>query len=124
MNTFYPYNSRLKKLARELRQNMTLGEVLLWQKIRGHQLGYQFHRQVPISEYIVDFYCHELFLAIEVDGSTHDHPDVAVSDLSRQSELESLGIKFIRFEEKEIRDNVDTVVEVVERWIDFNKISP
>ena len=86
MNTFYPYNPRLKNLARELRQNMTLGEVLLWQKIRGRQLDYQFHRQIPIGEYIVDFYCHELFLAIEVDGSTHDHPDVAVSDLSRQSE--------------------------------------
>jgi very-short-patch-repair endonuclease len=124
MNTFFPYNPRLKKLARKLRQNMTLGEVLLWQKIRGRKLGYQFHRQIPIGEYIVDFYCHELFLAIEVDGSSHEHPDVAVSDLERQCELESLGISFLRFEEKEIRDNVDIVVEIIEQWIEINKISP
>jgi very-short-patch-repair endonuclease len=120
MNTFYPYNPRLKKLARELRKNMTFGEVLLWQKLRGRQLGYQFHRQIPISEYIVDFYCHELFLAIEVDGSSHDHPDVAVSDLERQSEIEALGIHFLRFEEKEVRDDVDSVVDALEKWIEFN----
>jgi very-short-patch-repair endonuclease len=102
---------------------MTLGEVLLWQKIRGRQLGYQFHRQIPIGEYIVDFYCHELFLAIEVDGSSHEHPEVAVSDLDRQDELESLGIRFLRFEEIEVRNSVDSVVEVIERWIEINKIS-
>jgi very-short-patch-repair endonuclease len=120
MNTFFPYNPRLKKLARKLRQNMTLGEVLLWQKIRGRKLRNQFHRQIPIGEYIVDFYCHELFLAIEVDGSSHEHPEVAVNDLERQNELESLGITLLRFEEMEVRDNVDSVVEVIERWIELN----
>lgn len=63
---------------------MTLGEVILWQEIRNRKLGFQFHRQVPIKEYIVDFYCHELLLVIEIDGSTHDHPEVAVNDLQRQ----------------------------------------
>jgi len=121
MNTYYSYNPRLKELARALRKNMTFGEVLLWQKLRGRQLGYQFHRQIPISEYIVDFYCHELFLAIEVDGSSHDHPEVAVSDLERQSEIEALGIHFLRFGEKEVRDDVDSVVDVVERWIELDK---
>lgn len=121
MNTFYPYNPRLKKLARELRKNMTFGEVLLWQKIRGRQLGCQFHRQIPIEEYIVDFYCHELFLAIEIDGGSHDHSEIAVSDLKRQNELEALGIRFLRFEEKEVRKNLDGVVGIIERWIDLNR---
>lgn len=83
-NKIPPYNPKLKELARQLRKNMTLGEVLLWQEIRNRKLGVQFHRQVPIKEYIVDFYCHELLLVIEIDGSTHDHPEVAVNDLQRQ----------------------------------------
>jgi very-short-patch-repair endonuclease len=118
-NTFYPYNPKLKELARELRKNLTLGEVILWQKIRRRQLGYQFHRQIPISEFIVDFYCHELHLAIEVDGGSHDHPEVAVNDLQRQNEIEDFGIRFLRFEEKEIRRDIDAVVEVIEHWIEL-----
>jgi very-short-patch-repair endonuclease len=118
-NTFYPYNPKLKELARELRKNLTLGEVILWQKIRRRQLGYQFHRQIPISEFIVDFYCHELHLAIEVDGGSHDHPEVAVNDLQRQNEIEDFGIRFLRFEEKEIRRDIDAVVELIEHWIEL-----
>lgn len=120
-NTFYPYNPKLKQLARQLRKNMTFGEVLLWQKIRRKQLGIQFHRQIPIKKYIVDFYCHELHLAIEIDGSTHDHPEVAISDFKRQQEIEDLGVKFLRFDDKEIRKNTDEVVEVIEKWIDLHE---
>lgn len=119
-NKIPPYNPKLKELARELRKNMTLGEVLLWQEIRNRKLGYQFHRQVPIKEYIVDFYCHELLLVIEIDGSSHDHPEVAVNDLDRQNDIEKIRIQFLRFEEKELRKNLDGVVEVIERWIELN----
>lgn len=62
----------LKQLARELRKNSTLSEVLLWDELNKKKLGFEFHRQVPIKNYIVDFFCHELMLAIEVDGSSHD----------------------------------------------------
>jgi len=120
-NRIPPYNPKLKELARKLRKNMTLGEVLLWQEIRNRKLGFQFHRQVPIKNYIVDFYCHELQLAIEIDGSSHDHPEVAVSDLERQNEIEAEGIQFLRFEEKEVRKNLDVVVEVIENWVELNK---
>lgn len=99
---------------------MTLGEVLLWQEIRNRKLGYQFHRQVPILNYIVNFYCHELQLVIEVDGSSHDHPEIAVSDLDRQKEIEEEAIQFLRFEEAEVRKNLDRVVDVIERWIELN----
>jgi very-short-patch-repair endonuclease len=72
-NKIIPYNPKLKSLARQLRKNSTLAEVLLWQNIKTKSYGYEFHRQVPIYEFIVDFYCHELHLAIEIDGNTHDY---------------------------------------------------
>jgi very-short-patch-repair endonuclease len=96
-----PYNPKLKPLARKLRNNSTLSEVLLWNKIRKKALGYEFHRQVPISEYIVDFYCHELMLAIEIDGSTHDYN--FDYDSNRQKALEELGIRAIRFLDAEVK---------------------
>ena len=71
-NKIIPYNPKLKELARELRKNSTLSEVLLWIKIKGKAMGVEFHRQVPIDNFIVDFYCHELMLTIEIDGSSHD----------------------------------------------------
>jgi len=116
-NKFYPYNPKLKKLARKLRKNMTLGEVLLWQEIRNKKLGYQFHRQVPIKNYIVDFYCHEIHLAIEIDGGSHNFTETGIYDLSRQNELEELGIHFLRFEENEVRKNLNLVLETIENWI-------
>lgn len=119
-NKIHPYNPELKKLARKLRKNMTLGEILLWQEIRDRQLGVQFHRQIPLYNYIVDFYCHELQMAIEIDGRSHDHPEVAIEDLTRQEELESHGIHFLRFEEKEARKNLNEVLNVIERWIECN----
>ena len=66
------YNSRLKEKARELRNNSTFTEVMLWNYLKKKQMkGYDFHRQKPLDEYIVDFFCIELMLAIEVDGESH-----------------------------------------------------
>lgn len=64
MRNIIPYNKKLIPLARELRANMTLSEVLLWQEIKNKQLGVRFSRQIPIDNFIVDFYCKELQLAI------------------------------------------------------------
>lgn len=119
-NEILPYNPKLKPLARKLKKNMTFCEVLLWQKIRKRALGVQFHRQVPILDYIIDFYCHELKLAIEVDGVTHLHPEVSVSDLNRQKEIEKLGVSFLRFEDAEIKENMNEVLDSIEYWIDSN----
>jgi very-short-patch-repair endonuclease len=119
-NKIFPYNPKLKKLARKLRNNMTYGEVLLWQEIRGKKLGHQFHRQVPIKNYIVDFFCHELSLAIEIDGSYHDHPEVSISDLNRQQEIEKIGVNFLRFNESEIRKDLSSAVEDINNWIKLN----
>ncbi|MBT0813133.1 DUF559 domain-containing protein [Litoribacter ruber] len=83
-NRILPYHPKLKALARELRKNSTLSEVLLWILIKNKALGVEFHRQVPIDNFIVDFYCHELMLAIEIDGNTHEYEEVAVNDTRRQ----------------------------------------
>jgi len=106
------YNPELKEFARQLRKNSTLSEILLWQKIKGKALGFEFHRQVPLSEYIVDFYCHELMLAIEIDGHTHDYK--YEPDKNRQGKLESLGVKFIRFSDIDVKRSLNDVLRALE----------
>ena len=108
-NKIIPYDPKLKLLARKLRKNMTLAEVLLWQEIRRKRFGVEFHLQVPMLSYIVDFYCHELMLAIEVDGSSHQFQKVQVKDIKRQEELESFGVRFIRFSDMEVKRNMNEV---------------
>jgi len=128
LNNFYmstkrkiiPYNPELKDLAKELRRNMTLSEVLLWNELKNKQvLGYDFDRQRPICNFIVDFYCKELSLAIEIDGDTHiyryDYDD------ERQRSLEKLGVHFLRFEDIEIKKNMNNVLRVIEDWIKKKK---
>jgi very-short-patch-repair endonuclease len=115
---FIGYEPHLKALARELRQNMTLGEVILWRHLQGKRMcGYDFDRQRPIDRYIVDFYCKRLRLAIEVDGSSHDGEVAKQNDFVRQSRLESLGVCFLRFSETQVRSQTKTVVQTIEIWI-------
>ena len=111
-NKIIPYNPKLKSLARELRKNSTLAEVLLWINIKGKCYGHEFHRQVPIDEYIVDFYCHELNLAIEIDGNTHDY-NFEMDDI-RQKNLEKMGITFIRFNDRDVKSSMTDVLRGLE----------
>ncbi len=71
-------------------------------------MGVEFHRQVPMDEFIVDFYCHELMLAIEIDGNSHDFR--YDSDAKRQGILEEFGVKFIRFTDHEVKKNMFSVL--------------
>ena len=119
-NPILAYNPRLKRLARELRKNGTLAEVLLRREIKGKMLCYEFHRQTPIDEFIVDFYCHELRLAIEIDGSSHEAPEAYQRDLKRQARLESLGVSFLRFADQDVKQNLNEVVETIRYWIENN----
>lgn len=110
------YKSSLKEKARWLRNNMTLAEVLLWNKIKGKQLlGYDFDRQKPILGFIVDFYCKQLKLIIEVDGFTHDYK--MEYDKQRQVQLESLGLSLLRFQDFEIKKDIENVVQRIVDWI-------
>ena len=106
-NKIIPYNPKLKEYARKLRKNSTLAEVLLWNNIKNRALGVQFHRQVPMLNYIVDFYCHELMLAIEIDGSSHDYR--YFEDLNRQNKLEEYGVTFMRFSDVDVKNNMFSV---------------
>jgi very-short-patch-repair endonuclease len=117
------YERYLKELARKLRQNMTLGEVLLWQRLKRKQMrGYDFDRQRPIDRYIVDFYCKDLKLAIEIDGSSHDGEAAKVNDEIRQERLESLGVRFLRFTDADVKRNIEMVVGSIEQWIDESSL--
>ncbi|MBD2251973.1 endonuclease domain-containing protein [Nostoc parmelioides] len=116
--TIIPYNPLLKERARELRKNMTPGEVTLWKHLKGKQMcGYDFDRQRPIDQFIVDFYCKKLMLAIEIDGSSHDSPEAQERDGERQRRLESLGVRFLRFREEEVCCDVEGVLRVIEDWV-------
>ena len=111
-----PYNPKLKILARSLRNNSTKSEVLLWNYLKGKQIkGFDFHRQKPIGNYIVDFFCNELMLAIEIDGESHYGNEE--KDKRRQNEIEKFGVKFLRFDESQIYYSLDKVLKSIEEFV-------
>ena len=100
---------------------MTLSEILLWQQLKKKQvLGYDFHRQKPIDEYVADFYCPRLKLVIEIDGDSHDGKEDA--DRKRQEKLESLGLTVMRFWDSDVKSNVDGIVEQLREWIEARRV--
>ena len=104
---------------------MTLSDVLLWQELKGKQgLGYDFDRQRPIDNYIVDFYCKDLMLAIEIDGDSHDHEEISQNDLKRQKRLESLGVRFLRFDDLDVKKEMSWVLDEISHWINENGPTP
>ena len=123
---YLPYNKNLKEFSRKLRNNSTLGEVLLWQSLKAAQLkGYKFNRQKPLGNYIVDFYCKRLNLVIEVDGSSHWSEDAVVNDRIRQEILEDMGLRFLRFEDVDVRKNMPLVLHTILQFIEeFEKENP
>ena len=113
--TIIPYNPKLKELAKKLRQNMTFSEVKLWNELKNGQLmGYDFDRQRVIGNYIVDFYCKDLKLALEVDGITHQDEKVIQNDEIRQEELEAAGVQFLRFDVREVKQDMPNVLRAIE----------
>ncbi|MEJ8756687.1 endonuclease domain-containing protein [Pontibacter sp. H259] len=112
---YIPYQLYLKDLARQLRNNSTLGEVLLWQELKGGALlGLDFHRQKPLDCFIVDFFCPELQLAIEIDGDSHDYG--FEQDMIRQQRLVGLGVQFLRFQVKEVKHEMLNVLREIEHF--------
>ena len=112
------YNPKLKELAKQLRQNMTFSEVKLWNELKNGQLmGYDFDRQRPIGNYIVDFFCKDLQLALEVDGITHLDEKIIKKDKIRQEDLESYGVSFLRFDALLVVNKVEAAVREIRDWI-------
>ena len=106
-----PYRRKLKNRARELRSSMTDAETVLWTQIRRRQLlELQFLRQRPIGGYIVDFYCPEAALVVEIDGGQHYTTEGKETDEGRDNYLKSLELSVLRFSSTEVLNNIDGVV--------------
>ena len=123
---FYHFNKDLKQFSSELRSNSTLSEIIMWNEVlKARKLGYQFHRQRPVLNYIGDFFCKELKLFIELDGSTHFEKSVRVKDKKKQTEIESHGFTLLRFKDEEVVISVDEVRQKLKNWIsDYEKMHP
>jgi len=125
-----PYDKSLKELAKRLRKNSTLSEVILWNGLKaGKMRGYSFNRQKPIDQYIVDFYSKELDLVIEIDGISHDSK--VEKDVKRQKKIESYGLTVLRFNDRDVKNDLQNVLFAIEGWIEnfeksisSNKTSP
>ena len=102
------------KLAKELRKLDTEAEKILWSRLHNNQvLGLQFRRQHPINRFIADFYCPEIKLIIEVDGSIHELPEYQSQDLGRSDILNDFGITVIRFTNEQIIEEIDSTIEQI-----------
>ena len=109
-----PYNKYLKLPSRDLRNNMTDAEQMLWQRLRRKQiLGLQFYRQKPILNFIVDFYGPAAHLVLECDGSQHYTIDGVAADRARDQALGQLGLNVLRFDNRQILTEIDAVIELI-----------
>jgi type I site-specific restriction-modification system R (restriction) subunit/very-short-patch-repair endonuclease len=107
-----PYNPKLKERAKALRQAGNLSEVIFWNRVKNKQFkGYDFDRQKIIGNYIVDFYCTNCRVVVEIDGSSHD--DKVEYDANRDAYLESLGLTVIHISVEDIMHRMDTVMEML-----------
>ncbi|HZH37639.1 MAG TPA: endonuclease domain-containing protein [Flavisolibacter sp.] len=105
------------KRAASLRQRQTHAEEVLWGFLRTKPLGYKFTRQHPYLHYILDFYCHQQKLAIEVDGLIHQKDDVSENDAIRQKHLEDHGLTVLHFANHEIEQALEDVISKIERHL-------
>jgi len=107
------YNRQeFKDIRKKLREQShgVVCEKLLWRKIKGSQIGYRFRRQFSIGRYVVDFYCPQLKLAVEIDGATHSTAIEINFDKERQNYLESLGITLKRYFNIDVKNNLQEVL--------------
>ena len=117
-----PYNPKLKEFARKLRNDSTRTEIFLWLKLKGKQMyGYDFHRQKPIDNYILDFFCYELMLGIEVDGYSHQFLEVFNKDGVKEKRMNELGITVLRFSDEQVLKEMENVIRAIEFYIYENE---
>jgi len=102
---------------------MPEGEKILWKALKSRRIQYKFRRQYSIGPFIVDFYCPEVKLVVEVDGETHLDEEVIKYDKQRQKYLENKGLKVIRFESGEVFGDPNIVADdVFKKCEELNKI--
>lgn len=109
------YNRKEEKDKRRfLRNDMTYCENIMWTNLRRKQLGVRFLRQYSIDQFVLDFYSPEIKLAIELDGSFHNNPDIKIYDAARQKYLEKFYITFLRVTNEELMGNANLVFKRIE----------
>ncbi len=109
-NMHYGANPKLFELAEELRARMTAAEEVLWNCIKINEWHLKFRRQHPISNYIADFYCHNVKLVIELDGGYHENKEVKIYDEARENDIKEHGITVLRFKNEEVLNNIEDVL--------------
>ncbi len=109
---YFGASAQTLKKAKLFRNNLTNAESLLWENLKGKQIsGMRFRRQHPINIYIVDFYCHQAKLVIEIDGG--NHKSQKEYDKNRTLDLESYGLIVIRFFNSEVEKNLENVLKKI-----------
>jgi very-short-patch-repair endonuclease len=103
-----PYTTEARELASRLRKRMTSQEKLFWQATKSSKLDIVMRRQMPILDHVVDFYIKDIGLAIEIDGRIHE--DNVLEDGIRQARIEKLGVKFIRYTNEDIEENLAHII--------------
>lgn len=111
---------------RKLRRNATQSERIIWQILRNRGLeGRKFRRQVSVEYFVLDFYCPELKLAIEIDGYTHDTEEAKKYDARRQMIIESYGVRFLRIRDEEVHENIESVVNKIKSEVrKYSSVEP
>ena len=113
METRHRFNPIILQHAREMRHPQTPAEATLWQQLRNRNLEFKFRRQHPIERFIIDFYCAEVKLCIEIDGGSHLEQEQQEYDSARTEVLESIGCRVIRFTNSDVRYNINAVAQEI-----------
>ncbi len=109
----------MKKRRQVLRKNLSKAEAIMWNHLSRKQMsGYKFRRQYSVDQYILDFYCPELKLVIEIDGDSHFMQGSQEQDKARQEHIEAFGIRFLRFTNENVYKNIDGVCQTVYLVVD------
>jgi len=115
---YFGATPELLRLASDLRKNMTKAEVVLWEELRKRKLeGLKFRRQHPIGVFVVDFFCYEAMLVIEVDGNVHDTHYQSERDTERTRILKDFGIIELRFRNEDILNNLGKVISEIKIYL-------
>jgi very-short-patch-repair endonuclease len=122
---YFGAKPELLRIAADLRHNMTPAEKILWNKLRNRKLsGFKFRRQHPVSEIILDFYCHDARLSLEVDGNVHKEHHQKERDKERTLILVKFGIKEIRFSNHEVENQIEKVLDKIKEYLVLFPPSP
>jgi very-short-patch-repair endonuclease len=112
---YFGAGPELLRIAGDLRKSMTKAEKVLWERLRGRQVkGYRFRRQHPVKDFIVDFFCYDAMLSIEVDGEVHNDSYQNERDEQRKMILKRLGINELRYTNEQVLNQIDKVIKEIE----------